>query len=34
VDADFIGLAHRIHQALKTQGQASRPLIRVNRPMS
>lgn len=34
VDADFVGLAHRIHQALETQGQASRPLIRINRPMS
>lgn len=34
VDADFVGLAHRIHQALETQGQASRPLIRINRPTS
>lgn len=34
VDADFIGLAHRIHQALETQAQVPRPLIRVNRPVS
>ena len=34
VDADFIGLAHRIHQALETQRQVSRPLLRVNRPTS
>jgi hypothetical protein len=34
VDADFIGLAHRIHQALKTEEQVSRPLIRVKRPIS
>jgi hypothetical protein len=34
VDADFVGLAHRIHQALESQEQASRPLIRVNRPAS
>ncbi len=34
VDADFIALAHRIHQALGTQGQESKPLIRVNRPAS
>lgn len=34
VDADFIGLAHRIHQALATQGQGSSPLIRINRPTS
>ncbi len=34
VDADFIGLARRIHQALETQKQESRPLIRIKRPMS
>lgn len=34
VDADFIALAHRIHHALGTQGQESKPLIRVNRPAS
>ena len=34
VDADFAGLANRIHQALETQGQVSRLLIRINRPMS
>jgi hypothetical protein len=34
VDADFISLAHRIHQALETQRQGARPLIRINRPMS
>jgi hypothetical protein len=34
VDADFIGLAQRIHHALETQGQASKPLIRVNRLVS
>ncbi len=34
VDADFIGLARRIHQALETQEQESKPLIRINRPAS
>ena len=34
VDADFIRLAHRIHQALESEGQISRPLIRINRPAS
>jgi len=33
VDADFIGLAHRIHEAIETQAKVSRPLIRVNRPV-
>jgi hypothetical protein len=34
VDADFPGLAHRIHEALETQRKESRPLLRINRPMS
>jgi hypothetical protein len=34
VDADFMGLAHRIHQALETQRHVSKPLLRVNRPAS
>ncbi len=34
VDADFAALAHRIHQALESQRQESRPLIRINRPIS
>ena len=34
IDADFIALAHRIHQALETQWQEARTLIRVNRPAS
>ena len=34
VDADFISLAHRIHQALETPRQESRPLIRISRPMA
>ena len=33
VDADFIGLAHRIHQALEKPAEVSRLLIRVNRPV-
>jgi len=32
VDPDFVGLAQRIHAALETQAQVSRPLIRINRP--
>ena len=34
VDADFAGLAHRIHEALETQRKESRLLLRINRPMS
>ncbi len=33
VDPDFVGLAQRIHTALETPPQTSRPLIRINRPM-
>jgi hypothetical protein len=32
VDADFVGLAHRIHEAIQTQVETASPLIRVNRP--
>ena len=32
VDADFVGLAQRIHEAIQKQLETSRPLIRVNRP--
>lgn len=31
VDTDFGGLARRIHEAIATQGQDARPLIRINR---
>jgi len=34
VDADFAGLAHRIHEALEIQRKESRLLLRINRPMS
>jgi hypothetical protein len=32
VDIDFIGLAHRIHEAIETPIQDSKPIIRINRP--
>lgn len=32
VDADFVALAHRIHQAIQVAGPRSRRLIRINRP--
>jgi len=32
VDPDFAGLAQRIHAAIETQAQVTRPLIRINRP--
>jgi len=32
-DADFVGLARRIHDAIEAHTQVSRPLIRVNRPI-
>jgi len=32
VDPDFVRLAQRIHAALETPAQISRPLIRINRP--
>jgi predicted nuclease of predicted toxin-antitoxin system len=32
VDADFVRLAHRIHEAIQTQVETASPLIRVNRP--
>ena len=32
VDIDFVGLANRIHEAMKTQIQDRKPLIRINRP--
>lgn len=32
VDPDFAGLARRIHEAIGTQGQGARPVIRINRP--
>ena len=32
VDADFIGLAHRIHEAILAHAQDTSPLIRINRP--
>lgn len=31
-DPDFIGLAHRIHEAIKTQANLFKQLIRINRP--
>jgi hypothetical protein len=32
VDADFAGLAQRIHEATQEQLETPRPLIRVSRP--
>jgi hypothetical protein len=32
-DPDFLGQADRIHKAIKSQGQLSNQLIRVNRPL-
>jgi hypothetical protein len=32
VDTDFIGLAHRIHEAILAHAQDTAPLLRVNRP--
>lgn len=34
VDADFVGLAHRIHEALEPQKEGARFLTRINRPTS
>jgi hypothetical protein len=31
-DSDFIGLAHRIHEAIKEQANLSKQLIRIKRP--
>ena len=31
-DSDFIGLAHRIHQAIEAQAQLADQLVRINRP--